>query len=411
MNEEYLCFKLPPYEHHLESDNIQLSYTLLPNENNAINESLFCYLNEMKNMIKDRPEWSKFKIYTNPYEFIHTSYDNINTLTTINPISRSFFKLIELQSMCDIISMKESKLKTLHMAEGPGGFIEATHHLRSKRVKRNENDIYTGVTLHSNDQNVPRWNKIHQKYGNVKQILLDALLDGTGNLYHVCNFMNFVDKHRHSMDFITADGGFDFSLNYKHQEQSILRLLLTQMMYALMCQKKGGHFVMKLFDVFTQGTIDIIFMLNTFYNEVYLCKPFTSRFANSERYIVCKNFRYRNVEHLYMKFLDCFKVLNDNKDFCLERILNIDIHDIFIRKIENINSIFGQNQIEVINNTLMLIDHSDRTDTIDYYKRVHLSKCIRWCIAHNIDYLPVQKINMFNNKVTVDTRYKEEIGC
>ena len=403
MNEEYLCFKLPSYEHHLKCDNIQLSYTLLPNENNAINESLFLYLNEMKHMIKDRPEWSKFKIYTNPYEFIHTSYDNINTLTNLHPISRSFFKLIELQYMCNIISMKDGKLRSLHMAEGPGGFIEATYHLRSKR----ENDVYTGVTLQSNDQNVPKWNKIRQKYDNVKQIVFDDLQDETGNLYHVCNFMNFVDRHKYSMDFITADGGFDFSFSYRHQEQSILRLLLTQVMYALMCQKKGGNFVMKLFDVFTQGTVDIIYMLNTFYGEVYLCKPFTSRFANSERYIVCKQFRYRNIDHLYGNFLNVFQVLEDNKDFCLERILNIPIHDIFVRKIENINSIFGQNQIEAINNTLMLIDHSERTDMLEYYKRVNLTKCIRWCIAHNIEYLPVQKINMFNNKVTVDTSYEE----
>ena len=80
MNEEYLCYKLPYYNNQLMCKDIQISYTLLPNENNIINESLFLYLNEMKHMIKDRHEWSKFKIYTNPYEFIHTSYDNINTL-------------------------------------------------------------------------------------------------------------------------------------------------------------------------------------------------------------------------------------------------------------------------------------------------------------------------------------------
>ena len=406
MNEEYLCYKLPYYNNQLMCKDIQISYTLLPNENNIINESLFLYLNEMKHMIKDRHEWSKFKIYTNPYEFIHTSYDNINTLTKLIPISRSFFKLVEIQYMCNIISMKDMGIKTLHLAEGPGGFIEATYYLRSKRNKCD--DMYIGVTLQSNDQNVPKWNKINQKYGDVKQIVFDDLSDKTGNLYHVCNFIDFVDKHKHSVDFITADGGFDFSFSYKHQEQSIMRLLITQMMYALMCQKKGGNFVMKLFDVFTQGTIDIIYMLNTFYEEVYLCKPFTSRFANSERYVVCKRFRFKHIDHFYDKFVDIFKILEDNKDFCLERILNVRVHDIFVRKIENINSIFGQNQIEAINNTLMLIDHSERIETQDYYKRIHLSKCIRWCIAHDIDYVPVQKINMFNNKVTVDKSYEED---
>ena len=62
------------------------------------------------------------------------------------------------------------------------------------------------------------------------------------------------------------------------------------MCYALTMQKKGGTFILKIFDCFMQHTIDILCILSSFYNKVYITKPHTSRYANSEKYIVCKDF-------------------------------------------------------------------------------------------------------------------------
>ena len=35
-------------------------------------------------------------------------------------------------------------------------------------------------------------------------------------------------KYKNSMDVITADGGFDFSVDFNNQEQLAFRLILTQ---------------------------------------------------------------------------------------------------------------------------------------------------------------------------------------
>ena len=56
-------------------------------------------------------------------------------------------------------------------------------------------------------------------------------------------------------------------------------------------QQWGGNFVVKVFDCFTSGTIDIIYLLNMLYDKVHIIKPYTSRYANSEKYIVCKFFK------------------------------------------------------------------------------------------------------------------------
>ena len=45
------------------------------------------------------------------------------------------------------------------------------------------------------------------------------------------------------MDFLTGDGGFDFSIDYEKQEIASTKLVLAQIIYALMTQKLGGNFV------------------------------------------------------------------------------------------------------------------------------------------------------------------------
>ena len=40
------------------------------------------------------------------------------------------------------------------------------------------------------------------------------------------------------MDFITGDGGFDFSIDFNKQEISISKLLFAQVIYAIVLQKK-----------------------------------------------------------------------------------------------------------------------------------------------------------------------------
>ena len=64
----------------------------------TINKSLFKYLSVIKEQIDDNPDkWDTIKKYTNPYEFIHTTIPNLKfSISKYIPISRSYFKLIEI---------------------------------------------------------------------------------------------------------------------------------------------------------------------------------------------------------------------------------------------------------------------------------------------------------------------------
>ena len=357
--------------------------------------SLKRYLNKIKGLIdKHISLWDNTKKYTNPYEFIHTNIPNTkNSICKIKPISRAFFKLIEIYNTHHLLPSNETSIKTFHLAEGPGGFIEATTYLRN-----NTNDLYYGMTLlEEKNINIPGWNKVDfllNKYPNIK--LLKGI-DQKGDLYNHKNLQYVINNHADSMHIVTGDGGFDFSADFNKQEKTAFRLIFTQVIYALVMQKIGGHFVLKIFDIFEDCTIDILYLLNTFYEKVIIMKPYTSRYANSEKYIICKNFKYDSISDLYPKFIGILKFFNglDFNKYCVHTILDIPIQNYYVNSINEMNAILGHQQMDNILNTIKIITHKDKKqEKLSNLKSQNIQKCINWCIKNNMPYI---KSNISSN--------------
>lgn len=346
--------------------------------------SLSKYLSLMKEKIDLFCEdWDNFKRYTNPYEFIHTIIPNKNkSVCKYKPLSRSYFKMIEIIHLLKININDNNKINSFHLAEGPGGFIEALAQLRN-----NPNDRYIGMTLiDDNDSNIPGWKKSNiflNKYTNVK---IENGMDKTGNLLSIDNFNYCYVNYANSMDIITADGGFDFSHDFSKQEINISQLLFSQIAYAIIMQKKGGCFILKIFDCFMQHTIDLLCILCSFYDKVYIVKPNTSRYANSEKYIVCKNFNfYQNSQYYYDIFYKPFCNMVNTEDKYIKRFLNIDISLHFISKLQEYNAIFGQQQLENIYHTFTIIHNKSKMDKYHSNIRNNILKCINWCNKYGLE--------------------------
>ena len=47
------------------------------------------------------------------------------------------------------------------------------------------------------------------------------------------------------------------------------------------------------------------------YETVTISKPKSSRMANSEKYLVCKNFKYTNIDHLSLKLVQIIKIFEN----------------------------------------------------------------------------------------------------
>ena len=381
-------YQLSNVNYNIMAKNLKLKFKNVDKNDIFLSHSLAKYLYRTKEQINYfEDEWDSIKKITNPYEYIHTPISSQSpAISKIKPLSRAFFKLIEICNVLDIFkNYTRTPIKSFHLAEGPGGFIEAMTYLRF-----NKSDIYYGMTLiDDRNNNVPGWKKSELFLKKNNNVIIEKGCDGTGNLYNPENYKHCLERYKNSMDFITGDGGFDFSIDYNNQEYMAIRLILTQVAYAIGMQKEGGTFVLKLFDVFSKATLDIVFLLASFYSSTYIIKPNTSRVANSEKYIVCTGFKYRDTVEISNKFLSIICVLNNMKfkDILLSRLLDIKINYRFITVIEEINAIVAQQQVASILSTLRIIQNKERKcERIQTVKTQNIQKCISWCVKNKIPY-------------------------
>jgi len=355
-----------------------------------ISQSLSYYLNEVKSQINGQEsEWDIFKKYTNTFEYIHSIMPNKKScVSKYKPISRSYFKMVELIDEFHLGLDTSNAIQTFHLAEGPGGFIEAVVNYRKTKkmldnddiyIKKNEtdkDDLYIGMTLlkTNDDDNLdeigetfstnkkrnvdppPNWKKIQSFLKENENIIIEKGADKTGNILSLKNLIKINEIYGNSIDFITADGGVDFSLDFSNQENNMTELIYGQIVFALCIQKQGGSFVLKIFDCFMKSTVELLVLLSSVYDNVYITKPHTSRTANSEKYIICKGFNHSSIQLYPYLFFSFKKMLETkNKKCFINGFFNKPIPNFFLQKLEKYNIMLGEKQLENIKLTLELI--------------------------------------------------------
>ena len=389
-----MTYYLLPKTSFLIHKNIECIIQETPTEVKYSNSLSYYLYNIKKQIDKHEREWDIYKKYTNPYEYINSIVPyKKKSIAKHKPLSRSYYKMIEIMNTFNI-DFSTSPIQSFHLAEGPGGFIEALLHRRN-----NKSDKYIGMTLidNDNDPNIPAWKKTSDFLNKNPNVVIETGADNTGNILSLENLVYCKNKYGSSMDIITGDGGFDFSLDFNNQEISISRLLFAQMCFAVSMQKKRGIFILKIFDCFMEHSVDILYILSSFYDKVYIIKPQTSRYANSEKYIVCKDFLFDTSEHFFPFLYNAFDKMS-NDELPVYRYLNLPICYYFINKLEEYNAILGQQQIENIHYTISLIEHKYKQDKIDNLIKINIQKCIQWCLKNNIEYNNIiGNINIFTN--------------
>ncbi|CAH8500750.1 unnamed protein product [Heterobilharzia americana] len=108
---------------------------------------------------------------------------------------------------------------------------------------------------------------------------------------NLASFSSFIGRSTNGVGvhILMADGGFDVSGQHNLQEVLSKQIYLCQCLCALINLRPGGHFLTKLFDTLTEFTAGLIYLMGHLFEEIFIVKPVTSRPANSERYLVCKN--------------------------------------------------------------------------------------------------------------------------
>ena len=250
------------------------------------------------------------------------------------------------------------------------------------------------MTLIDSNNSVPCWHQSKVFLSNNPEVKILYGADTTGNIYNPANIkylINEVDEN--TADLVTGDGGFDFSIDYNYQEQASSKLIYCQIIIALKTQKISGTFICKIFDMSNYLTIEMLYILYYFYEDVTIYKPLTSRIANSEKYVICKGFKGITDEY-WTKLIDLLNYWNKiereidkHKNHNTINYIFESIPRDFVINLKKINMEIIDSQISSINSTIEMIKNNKIYNNPDWNlqnRSKQIINALEWCKRYNI---------------------------
>ena len=280
----------------------------------------------------------------NPYE----DMEHKSVLPQIS--SRAFYKMYEILKRykpLERFSSSSSTLKTLHLCEAPGSFVEATQEYVQRVLPSHTLEWY-GVTLPVSNNGLEWKTSLTGEDSNV--IFADVIKD------------SLPTKVSGSV-LVTGDGGFEIeSKDRNDQEICNTPLLRGQLYQSYKALCGGGCMVIKMFDMFSLETCDLLWDCFLRFDKVYVIKPFGSRICNSEKYIVGIGFNPKNTEP--------------------RNGVNDIIPSWFYGSVWNISRRFTQLQIQSLEKAIVLVDTLVRSgplpDKFWTKKKLQVDEAIKW---------------------------------
>lgn len=183
----------------------------------------------------------------------------------------------------------------------------------------------------------------------------------------------------------------DFDLGF-FQITNDLRDLFKILLIIMKQQTHKGITIIQTNNINNRMFIDLIYLLSSLYEKVYICKPSTSSLLNDNKYIVCKSFikkQYNldaNINIIYscLNYMDTTDSMKIVQPF--QSILNYIIPYYFQNKINEINIIIGQQQLEIMEQIISIYKSKNKDDKIELLIKNNIQNSIHWCEKHKIPY-------------------------
>lgn len=307
----------------------------------------------------------------NPYEFLYTNVPSfevsVSKVKTENPM---FFDLIEINQMCglnDFLSLPTS------LSIGHFTLNNASSEYFINMIREEQIDIHHHYAI----------NNMFALYNTIATM-------NTKHIQYNCLFME-IDK-----EF------FDSNV-YLFQ-------LLLYVLIIIKHQVKGGVSIIKISYLFDKSIIDIIYILSCIFDKVQLVKPSVNNVVYPEFYLVCKNKVIdTNVinSNSYLQELEknihlLFLILTHEnvENICIQSIIQLNDNTeclpyVFINKIEELNSIYGQQHLEILDQVINIYKNKTRDEKMDFIKKNHVQKCIQWCEKNQLPHNKFFEKNIF----------------
>jgi hypothetical protein len=345
-----------------------MSYYILPKSNNSItiapnttndtinpyvSQSLFFYYNETKQILldiclNDQSTFPEIIKIVNPYEYIFSqvpgSKFSVSKLTTK---SNTFYELFEVMSTLNIFDNNYS-IKSLHISQN------STDSIKCVEIIRN----------YTQDYNLS-FSKINNElYKNVSDVNFD--------------FMFYEMEHNISSNLYIIN-------------------ILKFIMIILKNQAIDGDSIIKIDHMFHKPILDILYILSSLYEKVYIIKPNTSNVTTFEKYIVCKRFicDETKTDDNRSNYYNIFHFLRHYTGNNIVSLIDYELPTYFVNKINDINVIIGQQQIESHDQIINVMKNKNRYDKLDMIKKINIQKSVNWCEKHKFPF------NKFSDKTNI----------
>ena len=214
-------------------------------------------------------------------------------------VSNAWLKMTELLNKVDLINKKAEKIKTFHMCELPGSFINAVRFYINTKTNIKEFE-WKAQSLNPNrkdkDERIAFGDEANmlKKYPNNYDF-------GYNDSGDITDYKNIEYYRKNDNDFVTADCG----LPYNQKELAYI-LSYAQYLMIFACCKVGGNCVLKRF-IPIENTQEI-YMMYLFYcvfDKVIIYKPKLN--YQSQEYYLC-GINYLGIDNkLFEKLIDYLK--------------------------------------------------------------------------------------------------------
>jgi hypothetical protein len=304
-------------------------------------------LNETDNLLNNYDALIKI---INPYEYIFSQVPGSNfSVSKLKQTSNTFYDLLEVFKTLNFFDFYNSNLiKTLHLTQNNSDTIECFELLRENYI----------------DSNLS-YDEIND---NTIQSIGDANFD----------FIFFEAKTSNLNEYIIS--------------------LIQILMIVMRNQICGGSCIIKILHVFHKPIVDIIYILSSLYDKTYILKPNSSSITSFDRYIVCKKYQNNDnklnmLKHNYFK-LDAF--LKNIKNANIISILDNEIPCYYTMKLDDMNIIVGQQQLESLDLIINILNNKNKDDKIENIRKSNIQKSVAWCEKYKIPYNKfIEKTNIF----------------
>jgi hypothetical protein len=291
---------------------------------------------------------------TNPYEYIYSK------------VPGSKFSVSKLKSKSNILYDMIEVMTTLNMMD-----VFKIEPMKFLHIGRNGEDSHGSIEI------------LRESHRDDQSYLFNEI---NSELHKTVNDIKF--------DFMFCEIENDVYDNLNLYVLHIIKFF----MLLLKNQSNDGNCIIKIDHNFHKPIIDILYLLSSMYEKVYIIKPNTSNVMTFEKYIVCKRYLTddKKREHNRNNFDNLFQFLRSfTRNRNIVSLIDEDIPSFFTNKLDDSNVIIGQQQLESLDHVINILNNKNRHDKIEIVKKANIQKSVTWCEKFKIP------CNKFSEKTNI----------